>query len=338
MARWFAAQQWPVHPLAPGRKTPIANCESCRTRSHEPAECPCHPEGRWCHGFHSATTNPATIDRWWALEPRAGIGVSCGPAHLIVLDVDAHAAQVPARARLLPGIPIPDRVNLDGLASGFDTLALLAAYRREQNPAEDATTLRVRTPSGGMHVWYTNPRPEIRYRSSTGSSLKAALAWQVDIRAHGGYIVAPTTRTSAGSYLPLGAVRRPASLPAWLAADLERTGHVVQSVPFPRSRQRIRSRSPQLDAARALLQPLLEAIRECGARAEGTSFTEKLNRAAYTAGGLASAGHLDQDNVRHQLVDAARYARPHQDRRSEMIIDAALAAGASRPFHPKGLA
>jgi len=68
------------------------------------------------------------------------------------------------------------------------------------------------------------------------------------------------------------------------------------------------------------------------------SFTEKLNRAAYTAGGLARAGHLDQDDARNHLVDAAHYARPHQDRRNQMIIDAALAAGARRPFHPKGLA
>ncbi|MFJ6776466.1 DNA primase, partial [Kitasatospora sp. NPDC091257] len=26
VARWCAAQGWPVHPLAPGRKTPPANC------------------------------------------------------------------------------------------------------------------------------------------------------------------------------------------------------------------------------------------------------------------------------------------------------------------------
>lgn len=339
VARWLAGREWPVHPLAPGRKTPAANCELCRTRSHDPAQCPCHAQGLWCHGFHSATTNFALIESWWTREPRAGVGVSCGPAHLVVLDVDAHAAHVPDRDRLLPGISIPDAVNLDGLASGFDTLALLAAYRQEQNPAEDDTTLRVRTPSGGLHIWYLNPEPRVRYRSSTGSSPKTALAWQVDVRAHGGYIVAPATRTSAGVYTPLGSVREPALLPAWLATELTRTGHVIQSAPIPAPRPRNSAGPrPRADAAQALLQPLIETVRECAAQAEGTSFTEKLNRAAYTAGGLVGAGHLNQAEARQELAEAAHYARPHQTRRSETIIDAALSAGAARPFHPKGLA
>ncbi|MFF3934218.1 bifunctional DNA primase/polymerase [Streptomyces hirsutus] len=338
VARWLAGRQWPVHPLAPGRKTPAANCEQCRIRSHAPSECPCHARGLWCHGFHSATTDLARIDAWWSREPRAGVGVSCGPAHLVVLDVDAHAAQIPNRDRLLPGIPIPDQVNLDGLASGFDTLALLAAYRQQQDPAQDDTTLRVRTPSGGLHIWYLNPEPRVRYRSSTGSSPRTALAWQVDVRAHGGYIVAPATRTSAGVYTPLGSVREPAPLPAWLAAELTRTGHVIQTSPVPDLRPYSTGRRPQTGAAQALLQPLIETVRECAAHAEGTGFTEKLNRAAYTAGGLAGAGHLNQAEARQELAGAAHYARPHQTRRSETIIDAALSAGASRPFHPKGLA
>ncbi|WP_331736168.1 bifunctional DNA primase/polymerase [Streptomyces sp. NBC_00057] len=342
MARWLAGHQWPVHPLAPGRKTPAANCQQCRVRSHEPSRCPCHEQGRWCHGFHSATTDLALIDVWWSREPRAGVGVSCGPAHLVVLDVDAHAAQVPDRNRLLPGIRIPEQVNLAGLASGFDTLALLAAYRQEPNPAEDESTLRVRTPSGGLHIWYVNPEPDVRFRSSTGSSPRTALAWQVDVRAHGGYIVAPTTRTSAGVYTPVGAVRDPAPLPAWLTAELTRTGHVAghatQESPVPVPRSRGYARGPRTGGAQALLQPLIETVRECAAHAEGTGFTEKLNRAAFTAGGLAAAGHLNQAEARQELAEAAHYARPHQNRRNETIIDAALSAGASRPFHPKGLA
>ncbi|MFD4862522.1 bifunctional DNA primase/polymerase [Streptomyces atratus] len=338
MARWLAGRQWPVHPLAPGRKTPAANCEQCRVRNHEPSRCPCHQQGKWCHGFHSATTNLERIEACWSREPRAGVGVSCGPAHLVVLDVDAHPAQVPDRNRLLPGIPIPEQVDLSGLASGFDTMALLAAYRKEANPAEDETTLRVRTPSGGLHIWYVNSEPSVRYRSSTGSSPKTALAWQVDVRAHGGYIVAPTTRTSAGTYTPLGAVRAPAPLPAWLSAELKRTGHVIQASPVPAPRPARQARLPQTGAAQALLQPLIETVRECAAFTEGTGFTEKLNRAAYTAGGLAAAGHLNQAEARQELAEAAHYARPHQTRRSESIIDAALSAGASRPFYPKGLA
>ncbi|MGV4988324.1 bifunctional DNA primase/polymerase [Streptomyces sp. NRAIS4] len=339
VARWCAAKGWPVHPLAPGRKTPAGNCAECRDRSHDPKTCPCLPAGRPCHGFHAATTDTDRIDSWWTAQPSSGVGIACGPANLVVIDVDAHSAPVPDRSRLLPGIPIPDSVNLTGLASGFDTLALLAAYRKQPDPSLDDSTLRVRTPSGGLHLWYTNPRPERRLRCSTGSSPKTALAWQVDVRADGGYIVAPSTRTADGDYHALGDTRLPAPLPAWLEEELVRTGHVIEppapnkpSLPHaPRTRSR---RAPK--AAQRVLDPLLEAVAACSAAPEGTGFTEKLNRAAFTAGGLSAAGHLDEAAVRDQLLEAAQAARPTQQMRNEKIIDSGLAAGAARPFHLEG--
>ncbi|MFD3513340.1 bifunctional DNA primase/polymerase [Streptomyces sp. NPDC058657] len=354
VALWCAANGWPVHPLAPGRKTPAANCTACREAGRCPQDCPCIPAGRWCHGFRAATTDRARIDSWWDAHPALGVGVACGPADLVVLDVDAHSAEVPDRARLLPGIPIHPRVDLTGLGSGFDTLALLAAYRKQPDPAQDTGTLRVRTPSGGLHIWYRNTRPETRYRSSTGSSPKVALAWQVDIRADNGYIVAPTNRTPQGSYVPVGEARLPAPLPDWLAAELARTGHTgapaagaptaptgiqkatdAPSGPFgvPHPRLRIR-RAPR--AAERLLEPLLAEVAACAAVQEGASFTEKLNRAAYTAGGLVAGGHLADGAVRELLARAAQAARPHQPQRNTTIIDSALAAGATRPLHPQG--
>ncbi|MCL7429367.1 bifunctional DNA primase/polymerase [Streptomyces sp. YS415] len=335
MARWCAREGWPVHPLAPRQKTPPANCENCRQQRHVPSDCACLPAGRWCHGFHAATTSLERIDAWWAAQPRFGVGVSCGPADLVVIDVDAHAALVPDRSRLLPGIPIGPQVNLNGLATGFDTLALLAALRGERSPAEDEGTLRVRTPSGGLHVWYRNPHPATRYRSSAGSSPKVALAWQVDVRSDNGYIVAPTTRTAAGVYTPVGPARRPAPLPRWLADELARTGHVPAetppvAVPAPR---RSRRRAPA--AAARVLEPLIAEVAACAAVPEGAGFTEKLNRAAFTAGGLIPGGHCAEADVRGLLMEAALRARPQQERRIAMIVDAALSAGSQRPFHPR---
>ncbi|MEU9304001.1 bifunctional DNA primase/polymerase [Streptomyces sp. NPDC048269] len=337
VALWCAAQGWPVHPLAPGRKTPAANCDTCPPAAHPPQGCPCVADGRWCHGFHAATTEHARLSAWWGAQPAFGVGVSCGPAGLVVLDVDAHSAEVPDRTRLLPGITIHEQVNLEGLASGFDTLALLAAYRKQENPAEDGTTLRVRTPSGGLHIWYQTPPSAVRYRSSTGSSPKVALAWQVDVRATGGYIVAPATRTTAGTYVPVGAARLPAPLPEWLAAELQRTGHAVPEqpahppVPAPR-----RVAKPDSTAAHHLLGPLLAEVEGCAAASHGASFTEKLNRAAYTAGGLVAAGHLTDSGARDLLTSAADAARPHQSHRSLAVITSALSAGLNRPLHLKG--
>jgi hypothetical protein len=337
IALWFAEQGYPVHPLTPGRKTPAANCWTCRQHRHPPAECPCREQGKWCHGFHSATTNPDHICAWWKHEPAFGVAIACGPANLVVLDIDAHADTLPQRHRLLPGIPIPGQVNLDGLATGYDTVALLAAYRGRPDPAQDTATLRVTTPSGGLHLWYRNPKPEQRYRSSTGSGPKTALAWQVDVRAHNGYIVAPGTITSDGVYTPLAGVRQPAPLPEWIATELQRTGHLLQAPPVPALR---RTTSPRRHASHPhrVLRHLLEEVENCAVQTEGAAFTEKLNRAAWTAGGLSAAGHLSHDDAREQLRQAAQHARPHQTHRNEAIIDAALTAGATRPFHPKGTA
>lgn len=338
VARWCARQGWPVHPLAPRQKVPPANCPACRDHAHAPRDCPCRGLARWCHGFHAATTDAELIDTWWQDQPGFGVGVSCGPADLVVLDVDAHAAHVPDRSRLLPGIPIGAHVNLAGLATGYDTLALLAALRGQPDPAQDVNTLRVHTPSGGLHIWYRNPEPATRYRSSTGSSPKVALAWQVDVRADNGYIVAPTTRTAAGTYRPAGQTRLPAVLPDWLAAELARTGHVAadrpaqnQPVAGPPPRRRRATK-----AAERLLEPLLADVTACAAAQEGTSFTEKLNRAGYTAGGLVQAGHLTEPEARTALLEAAAAARPHQQRRNLSIIESALSAGAQRPLHPRG--
>lgn len=347
VAVWMASRGFPVHPLAPGTKTPAPNCADCRGNRHAPQDCPCPGQGRWCHGFHAATTDLSTVRQWWGSEPGFGIGVSCGPAGLVVIDVDAHATALPDRQRLLPGIPIDDRVDLTGLQSGFDTLALLAAYRSRPNPCEDTSTLRVRTPSGGMHVWYRAPRGGPGFRCSSGSSSKVALAWQVDVRAVGGYIVAPTTRTDAGVYEALPGARLPAALPLWLGAELARTGHGMGTVPAPPPgavRGPLRAcggpegalagrRRPKV--GQRLLGALLDEVRACGALPEGAAFSEKLNRAAFTAGGLVAAGHLTAGECRDLLLEAADHARPHQPRRNVLIVEAGLRAGSDRPIHPK---
>ncbi|MFE6975866.1 bifunctional DNA primase/polymerase [Streptomyces sp. NPDC057682] len=338
MARWCAGNGWPVHPLAAGRKTPAGNCPACRQEPHRPQDCPCLPAGRWCHGFHAATTDQERLAAWWGVNPALGVGVSCGPAGLVVLDVDAHSAEVPHRDRLLPGIPIHDSVDLAGLASGFDTLALLAALRGRPSPADDASTLRVRTPSGGLHVWYRTDPGGPCYRSSVGSSPKVALAWQVDVRAAGGYIVTPATRTPAGTYTPVGPARFPAPLPDWLAAELWRTGHTPRQSPLqlPAPRPRPQTASKGSQRAQRLLEPLLGAVAGCASAAEGTAFTEKLNRAAYTAGGLVASGHLSESEARALLAAAADAARPHRSRHSLTVIASALSAGAARPFPLEG--
>ncbi|MGW0885225.1 bifunctional DNA primase/polymerase [Streptomyces sp. NPDC002671] len=332
-----------MHPLAPGRKTPAGNCEDCREPGHSYRECACPAAGRWCHGFRAATLDPARIEQWWGANPGFGVGVACGPAGLVVIDIDAHTTRLPGRDRLLPGITISAAVDLTGLADGFHTIAVLAALRGADSPADDETTLRVRTPSGGLHVWYRAPRGQ-RWQCSTGSGGGRSLAWQVDVRAHGGYIVAPGTVTEAGVYEPVDAGREPAPLPAWLAGELERTGHLPAAglpgprpVP-PRARQAVLEARGAGSAARRALNAVLAEVTACAAVPEGAAFSEKLNRAAYTAGGLVAAGQLSEADAEQVLTEAAEYARPGQERRCGAIIRSGLSAGRTRPFTPGGAA
>lgn len=340
-ARWCARRGWPVHPLAPGRKTPAANCADCRDHSHAPTECPCLRAGRWCHGFHAATLDQERIVRWWGRHPEFGVGVSCGPADLIVIDIDAHSAPPPDRDRILPGIPISDRVDLTGLSNGFHTLAVLAALRGQSSPAQDTSTLRVSTPSGGMHVWYRvgNNRP---WQSSVGSTRGRALAWQVDIRARGSYVVAPGTTTRHGTYTSVGDVRTPGPLPDWLAQELQRTGHLPASgIPAPRpvpprARQAVQEAGGGWSASQGVLGAVLAPVEACGRASEGTGFSDALNRAAYTIGGLAAAGRVHQEQAVEALRQAARTVRPGQERRIDQIIISGLNAGLKRPLSGGG--
>lgn len=345
IAHACAARNWPVHPLAHGAKRPAANCSTCRPApdrpAHAPTSCPCITAGRWCHGFHAATIDPARIQAWWGTRPDFGVGVACGPAHLVVIDVDAHQASQPSRDRILPGIEIGAAVNLTGLANGFQTLAVLAALRNHASPAEDTSTLRVRTPSGGMHIWYQGGDSR-RWLCSSGNSAGRALAWQVDVRADGGYIIAPGTRTKAGTYRAMPGAQEPAPLPAWLAHELARTGHLhnpARTLPGPRpvpprARQAVLAAGGTGPGADRLLATAIASVAECGRAPEGTGFSSVLNRAAFTLGGLVAVGTLTRDDAERLLRETAARVRPGQERRAAQIIHSGLAAGERHPLHP----
>lgn len=107
-------------------------------------------------GFKNATANPVMVERWWRRWPDANIGLPTGTASgFDVVDVDVHAS-----------------------GDGFRSLGL----------AEDAGLLngwaaRVRTPSGGLHLYF--PAGEVAQRSWQAPSA------HVDFRGAGGYIIAP---------------------------------------------------------------------------------------------------------------------------------------------------
>lgn len=129
---------------------------------------PCVPGGKQpltSHGFHDASTDLSTVERWWRRWPDANIGMPTGAASGVdVVDVDVHARG--------NGFDAFERARSAGLADGWACL--------------------VRTPSGGVHAYY--PRDDASEQRS----------WQVphrhvDFRGDGGYIVVPPSCVRTGS-------------------------------------------------------------------------------------------------------------------------------------------
>ena len=108
------------------------------------------------HGWQDATRDPAIIAQWWERWPDANVAIATEPAGLVVVDVD---------------------VKDD--APGLDSWADL---RRELGLQGETVTCE--TPTGGLHVYYRGNGHAIG--CSAGK-----LAPGLDVRAQGGYVLAP---------------------------------------------------------------------------------------------------------------------------------------------------
>ena len=240
-----------------------------------------------------ATTDVARVEAWWAGRPY-NIGLSCGPSGLVVLDLDVPKA------------------GPDG-ESGMDSLARLAASAGQPCPTR---TFTVRTPSGGWHLYFRTPAQKIP--NSAGR-----LAPHLDIRADGGYVVAPGSRIAEHGYTICNATA-PVPLPAWLATQLARR----PQPPAPRH-------VPEPDRARGTAWAMAalrnEACRVATA-VDGTRH-DTLNKAAFRLGQLTGAGLLPDLAVTTSLADAARQCGlPERD--IPRIIASGMAAGARHPRVP----
>jgi hypothetical protein len=157
-----------VIPLA---RTKLPALRSPHRDAPTPQPFTCHGEcGRFGHGVHDASTDPARIRALFAAAPWAtGYGIACGlpPHHLIGVDLDTKSATDSSAA-----------------------LRELALRHLFTIPP----TVVVLTPSGGRHLWLTGP-PDHVVPNSAGR-----LAPGIDIRGAGGYLVGPGSRTRHGAY------------------------------------------------------------------------------------------------------------------------------------------
>lgn len=110
------------------------------------------------NGFKDATTDLNQISEWWKQNPNYNIGIATGTISggLVVIDVDQDSSK------------------------GKDGFASITAWMREHGKVN--TTAEVNTGRGGLHLYY---RTDKQFGNRTN------LLKNVDVRADGGYVVAP---------------------------------------------------------------------------------------------------------------------------------------------------
>lgn len=328
-ALWLATRLgWRVLPLHPGTKRPLAGCSDCRgggTHAAETCSCLARGDGALCHGVWAATDDPAVVDRWARRWRTSVWGVHLGASGLLCVDLDAHGGTPPGQplnGRTWPaGNPAP--------ADGVDTFATLASLA---GVGLDLDTFATETPSAGLHLVYA-AEPG-RWKGSRGRArpgedcVRTGLGWQIDVKAHGGYVVLPGSSTAAGTYRRAGALSAPSPLPGWLAAELVRTGHDRTHTPDPTERP-----APVPVVARGETGPsryagaaLRSACAELAEMTPDSGRNRKLFRSTSRLAGMAAAGWIDRDSVETALTDAARHAGLPAGE-----IRYALASGFARP-------
>jgi hypothetical protein len=248
-------------------------------------------------GCHAASREPDAIRRWWSDIPSANVAVATGaPSGAWVLDVDLH---------------------------GIDGEAALAGL--EHRHGDLPSTWVSATPSGGRHIWFALP-PGRR------TGCRVGIAPGLDVRGHGGYVVAPpSTRHDGRAYRWLCApwTCELAQAPPWLL-DL------VDPPPPPK---------PQRPPARLLTASLRTKARYVAAAVErecqavagtpaGSGRNQRLFLAAARLGELVGADLLPVDLAARELEKAAHACGLVHDDGSRAVaatIASGLARGAQNP-------
>ncbi|MFZ6019900.1 MAG: bifunctional DNA primase/polymerase [Chloroflexota bacterium] len=139
------------------------------------------------HGVKAASCDPDQILTWWTVEPNADVGIATGrQSGLVVLDVDPRHG-------------------------GDESLMELEAKFGKLPP-----TPEVLTGGGGRHLYFKYPVGVQHVKCSAGQ-----LGPGLDVRADGGYTVAPPSRHQSGKLYEWEAssdpmTDDPAEMPDWL--------------------------------------------------------------------------------------------------------------------------
>ncbi|CAM5503822.1 bifunctional DNA primase/polymerase [Streptomyces aurantiogriseus] len=260
-----AEHGWHVFPLRPGSKRPALHGEQACPRTG-----PCTSGHlKW---EQRATTDPDRIRATWSQAPY-NVGIATGPSGLVVVDLD------------MPKNQDKNKGSSDA-PNGATTFRALCERAGHAVPA----TYRVRTASGGVHLYFTAPTG-IRLTNTAGT-----VGELVDTRAWGGYVVAAGSLTPAGPYEALCGPEA-APLPRWLQS-------ILQPAPKP-------SQSPSgvvAGQSRRYADVALASETRNVATAQPGAREATLFRAARALGRFVAWGDLPRHVVEQALQEAGEAA------------------------------
>lgn len=220
------------------------------------------------HGFQDATTDLEQVRAWWTAQPQASIGVACGASGWVVLDIDADK----------------------GGYQSFDVL-----FEQGIVEPDDLYTMTNLTGGGGMHIIWKAPEG-VNLSNSAGKLGKG-----LDIRANGGYIIAPPSGHPSGNryaFKLLCSVKPcPPKLVTLLTTVTPPTPPTSLAAPAPQHADRI-------------LQRAYERI----ANANEGMRNETINKAAWYLFGLVAEGKLNESEARTVIeMGAQRCGYPQRE-------------------------
>lgn len=143
---------------------------------------PCVPHGKLpatSGGWHEATDDPDQIAKWLRINPDFNWAIATGPSGLFVVDVD------------------PNGLDWWGKLLERDPVIREAVARAYQ----------VRTPRGGLHVYFEGEGPSTASRIAEGIDTRGGIKRDGKIIS-GGYVLLPGSKTDKGAYsaLPGGTI------------------------------------------------------------------------------------------------------------------------------------
>jgi len=255
---------------------------------------PCNPDKTPAvdEGFKGASIDPQQVSEWFQSDSYL-IGVPT--AGYLVVDLDRH------------------HDDADGVEEWHKVV------KEHDSSGSWRDTMMVRTPSGGVHIWFIDPNWPDNPHRNTASKLGPG----IDTRADGGYVIIPPSVTVEGQYVRFDEADGCRLAPDWLVKIL---------APKPRDLNKpvkaisVGSGSGTGSYAEAALRGELKTLSQAP---KGTR-NHALNRASFVMGTLVASGLLDEARVINDL-EATAYDMGLEEKETELTIRSGIGAGMQKP-------